>query len=93
MGLMGHRVQSQHDARNLLYPCPGGRTIKQASTEHIIIGPMAALVDGVALRMVGGGINSWTPRELINFPQISPTNLGPGRTKGGVECRNKAQHV
>ena len=55
MGLMDHRVQSQHDARNLLYPCLGGRTIKQASSEHIINGPMAALVDGVALRMVGGG--------------------------------------
>ena len=55
MGLVGHGVQSQHDAGNPLHPCPEGRTIKQASQEHIIDSPMAPLVDGVALRMVGGG--------------------------------------
>ena len=55
MGLMNHGVQSQHNARNLFHPCPGGCTIKQASSEHIIDGPMAPLVDGVALRVVGGG--------------------------------------
>ena len=55
MGFVDHCVQSQHNAGNLLHPGPGGRTIKQASPEHIIDGPMAPLVDGVALRMVGGG--------------------------------------
>ena len=55
MGLMGHGVQYQHDAGDLVYPCPGGSTIKQASPELIINGPMAPLVDGVPLRMVGRG--------------------------------------
>ena len=49
---MGHRVESQHDARNLLHPCPGGSALKQASSEHFIHGPMATLVDGIPLRMV-----------------------------------------
>ena len=39
----------------LFYPGPGGGTIKQASPEHIVYGPMAPLVDGVPLWMVGGG--------------------------------------
>ena len=55
MGLMGHGVQCQHDVGDFVYPGPGGSTIKQASPEHIIYGPMAPLVDGVSLRMVGGG--------------------------------------
>ena len=72
MGFVGHCVQSQHDAGNLLYPCPGGRTIKQASPEHIIDGPMTPLVDGVALRMAGGGqqpLDSQRAHELP--PDIS----------------------
>ena len=52
MGLMGHRVESQHDAWDLLHPCPGGSVLKQASSEHVIHGPMATLVDGIPLRMV-----------------------------------------
>ena len=55
MGLMGHGVQCQHDAGDLVYPCPGGDTIKQASPEHVIDGPVAPLVDGVPLGMVGRG--------------------------------------
>ena len=55
MGLMGHGVQCQHDAGDLVYPCPGGDTIKQASQEHVIDGPVAPPVDGVPLGMVGRG--------------------------------------
>ena len=55
MGLMGHGVQCQHDVGDFVYPGPGGGTIKQASLEHIIYGPMAPLVDGVPLWMVVGG--------------------------------------
>ena len=40
---------------DLVYPCPGGSTIKQASPEYVINSPMAPLVDGVPLRMVGRG--------------------------------------
>ena len=40
------------DAWDLLHPCLGGSALKQASSEHVVHGPMAALVDGVPLRMV-----------------------------------------
>ena len=55
MGLMYHGIQRQHDAGDLIHPFPRGNTLKQASPEHIINGPMAPLVDGVTLGMVGGG--------------------------------------
>ena len=46
MGFMHHGIQRQHDAGDLVHPCPRGNTLKQASPEHIIYGPMAPLVDG-----------------------------------------------
>ena len=55
MGLVGHGVQSQHDAGDLVYQGPGRGTIKQASPEHIVNGPMTPLIDGVPFRMVRGG--------------------------------------
>ena len=55
MGLVGHGVQSQHDAGDLVYPGPGGDAIKQATPGILLMGPMTPLVDGVPLRMVGGG--------------------------------------
>ena len=55
MGLMHHGIQRQHDGGDLVYPCPRGNTLKQASPEHIVYGPMAPLVDGVVLGMVGRG--------------------------------------
>ena len=55
MVLMGHGVQRQHDAGDLIYPVPGRNTLKQASPEHIVYGPMATLVDGVTFGMVGRG--------------------------------------
>ena len=55
MGLMGHGVQCQPDAVDLVYPCPGGDTIKQASPEHVVDGSVAPLVNGVSLGMVGRG--------------------------------------
>ena len=68
MGFMNHGIQSQHNARNLFHPCPGGRTIKQASSEHIVDGPMAPLVDGVALRMVGGGQQPLYSQRVHKLP-------------------------
>ena len=68
MGIVGHGIQSQHDAGNLFYPCPGGRTIKQANSEHIIDGPMAPLIDGVALWMVGGGQQPLDSQRVHQFP-------------------------
>ena len=91
MGFMNHGVQSQHNARNLFHPCPGRRTIKQASLEHIIDGPMAPLVDGVALWVVGGGQQPFVlPKSASASPRSRPQTLDPGRTRGGVECQNKA---
>ena len=55
MGLMYHGIQRQHDAGDLIYPFLRRNTLKQASPEYVINGPMAPLVDGVTLRMVGGG--------------------------------------
>ena len=55
MGLMYHGIQRQHDAGNLIYPHPRGNAPKQVSPEHIVNGPMAPLVDGVTLGMVGEG--------------------------------------
>ena len=55
MGLMHHGIQRQHDAGDLIHPCPRGNTLKQASLEHIINGTMAPLIDGVTLGMVGRG--------------------------------------
>ena len=55
MGLMDHGVQCQHDAGDLVYPVPRRNTLKQASPEHIVYGPMAPLVDGVTFGMVGRG--------------------------------------
>ena len=53
----------------LVYPCPRGNTLKQASPEHIVYGPMAPLVDGVTLGMVGGGKQ---PLDCQGASQFSP---------------------
>ena len=52
VGLMGNHVERQHDAWDLLHPCPEGSALKQPSSEHVIHGPMATLIDGIPLRMV-----------------------------------------
>ena len=55
MGLMDHGIQRQHDAGVLVYPIPRRNTLKQASPEDIVDGPMAPLVDEVTFGMVGRG--------------------------------------
>ena len=55
MGLMHHGIQRKHDARNLDHSFPGGQIPQQTSTEHVIHGPMAAFVDGVALGVIWRG--------------------------------------
>ena len=88
MGLMNHGVQGQHNARNLFHPCPGGRTIKQASSEHIITGPMAPLVDGVALRVVGGGQQ---PLHSQRAHQLPPDLAHKLSTPVGQEAAGSAK--
>ena len=64
MGFMDHGIQRQHDAGDLIHPCPRGNTLKQASPEHIIYGPMAPLVDGVTLGMVRRGEQPLDPQGV-----------------------------
>ena len=52
VGFMGHCVEGKHYPRDLVYPGFGGGSLKQASVEHVIQGPVAPLVDGVAFRVV-----------------------------------------
>ena len=67
MGFMHHGIQRQHDAGDLIHPCPRGNTLRQASPEHIIYGPMAPLVDGVTLRMVRRGKQPLDPQGASQF--------------------------
>ena len=67
MGLMDHGIQRQHDAEDLIHLCPRGNTIKQASPEHIVYGPMAPLVNGVTLGMVRGGEQPLDPQGVSQF--------------------------
>ena len=68
MGFVGHGIQSQHDAGDLIHPGPGGGTIKQTSPEHIVNGPVASFVDGVPLRMVGEGQQPLDPQRALELP-------------------------
>ena len=52
---MGHCVEGQHYPRDLFYPGFGGGSLKQASGEHVIQGPVAPLVDGVAFAVIRRG--------------------------------------
>ena len=52
MRFMGHSVEGEHDPGYLINPGFGGGSLEQAGTEHVIQGPMASLVDGVALQMI-----------------------------------------
>ena len=52
---MGHRVEGQHYPWDLVYPGFGGGSLKEASTEHVIQGAMAVLVDGVAFWVIRRG--------------------------------------
>ena len=67
MGFMYHCIQRQHDAGDLIHPCPRGNTLKQTSPEHIIYGPMAPLVDGITLRMVRRGKQPLDPQGVSQF--------------------------
>ena len=53
MGFVGHSVESQHNSGHFIDPGFGGGSFQQACAEHVIQGPMAPLIDRVALRMIG----------------------------------------
>ena len=52
VGFIGHGVEGKHYPRHLVYQGFGGGSLKQASTDHVIQGPVAPLVDGVAFRVI-----------------------------------------
>ena len=52
-GVHGHCAEGEHDPGDLIGPGFGGGSLEQAGAEHVIQGPVAPLVDGVALRMIG----------------------------------------
>ena len=52
VGFMWHGVEGKHYPRDLVYPGFGGGSLKLASVEHVIQGPVAPLVDGVAFRVI-----------------------------------------
>ena len=52
MGFMGHSVEGKHDPGHLVNPGFDGGSLEQAGAEHVIQGPVAPLVDGVAFRLI-----------------------------------------
>ena len=72
MRLVHHGVEGQHEAWDLFHPSPGGCTFKQASPELVIHGPMASLVDGIPLRMVGRGQHMLDTQRAHQFPPDIP---------------------
>ena len=52
VGFMGHGAEGKHYPWGLVYPGFGGGSLKQASAEHVIQGPVAPPVDGVAFRVI-----------------------------------------
>ena len=85
MRLMHHCVEGQHETWDLLHPSPGGRTFKQASPEHVVHGPVATLVDGIPLRMVGKGQHTLDPQRAHQFPPDIPHKFAT--TIGQEEAR------
>ena len=63
MGFMDHSVQCQHDAGDLGHPLARRQILQQASPEHVIHGPMASLVDRIALWVV------WRREDPLNPPE------------------------
>ena len=61
MGFMGHSVEGEHDPGYLINPGFGRGSLEEAGAEHVIQGPVAPLVDGIALRMIGGSENLLNP--------------------------------
>ena len=59
---MRHRVEGQHDSRHLINPLFCRWSLEQASAEHVVEGPMAPFIDGIAFRMVGGSENLLDPK-------------------------------
>ena len=86
MRLVHHGVDGQHEAWDLFQPSPGGCTFKQASPEHVIYGPMASLVDGIPLRMVGRGQHTLDPQRVHQFPPDIPHKFATTIGQEAARC-------
>ena len=59
---MWQGIEGQHYPGYFIDPGFGRRSFQQACMEHVIQGPMASLVDCVALRMIGWGEDLLDPK-------------------------------
>ena len=82
MGLVRHGVEGQHNPRDLIDPCLRGRSLEQASAEHVVERPMASLVDSVALGMVRRGKGPLDPQRAQQLrPDVANKLESPVRKK------------
>ena len=91
---MRHCVEDQHDFRHFSNPRFGRWSFEQVGAEHVVEGPMAPFIDGVAFRMVGGSENLLDPERA---QQIALMNAQPrsersrrGVPKYGITWRMRA---
>ena len=82
---VGHCVEGQHDPRYFINPCFGRRSFEQAGAEHVVEGPMAPFIDGIAFRMVGGSENLLDPEGA---QQLGPDSADKLPASVGEECRS-----
>ena len=54
MRFVGHGVERQHNAVDLVHQGLRRRAFEQASMEHIIERPVATLINGISFRVIGG---------------------------------------
>ena len=70
MRLVWHRVESQHDAWDFVYPSLGRGPLQESSAEHIVEGSVTSLVSSISLRVVGGGqdpLDAQDPQEVCPY--------------------------
>ena len=92
---MGHGIEGKHYPRYLVYPGFGGGSLKQASAEHVIQGPVAPLVDGVSFRVIRWGedlLYSEREQELGPYGTDELTDAVGEESAWSPEIRNNMPH-
>ena len=97
VGLMGHCVEGQHYPLDLVHPGFGGGILKQSIEEHVIQGPVAPLVDGVAFRVIRRGEDLLYSKRAQEFGPYGTDELTArserslrGVPKYGITCHMRA---
>ena len=88
MRFVRHSVEGQHNSWDLVNPCLGGGSFEQTSAEHIVEGPMAPFVDGIAFRVVGGSKN---PLDSKGAQQLGPNGADEFPAAVGEESTRGAE--